>query len=342
MLRRITGESGSNGDLDTAIDTIAALLRTLGRESFAVGELTVADIEKTFADAASTFVFGGRDFGNVRRLVLDHRKKESVFVSSSIADMREGFFSLASRFKLLLANDRESDSKMHAQLDRLGKVARNGDAAALRREVSTTIESLGALLDEKKLRADAELSALNRRVNELSVELDRAKKDSEIDALTKLYNRRAFNAELEKLSELRGQFRDSPALVLVDLDRFKSINDTFGHPAGDAVITACAKALLRCFSRQSDFVARYGGEELAVIVREATAENAKKHVANFLEILRKSPVTHDGRKISFTASAGVAMLGAKETTEAWIARADRALYEAKNAGRDRVVLAGEG
>lgn len=339
MFRRASSEAVSIKNDDAAVDTIAAILRALGRDSFAVGELTVADIEKRFEEAASKISFGGVALGDVRRLVQEHRKKESAFVSSSMSDMRDGFFSLASRFKALLATEVDQDSVMHAQLDRLGHVAKNGDPAALRREVSTTIESLTSALNERKARSDAALFALNQRVSALSVELDRAKKDGEIDALTQLYNRRAFNAELEKLVEVGEHFSDSTVLVLLDLDRFKAVNDTYGHPAGDAVIAAAAKSLLRSFSRQGDFVARYGGEELAVIVRDSSVDSTMKHVQRFLEVVRKLVVSTGGHKISFTASAGLASFKRQESLAEWIRRADEALYEAKRSGRDRAVLA---
>jgi diguanylate cyclase (GGDEF)-like protein len=340
MFRRASSEPVSIKNSDAAIDTIASILRALGRDSFAIGELTVAEIEKRFEEAASKFAFGNQDFGGVRRLVQEHRRSETAFVASSMADMRDGFFSLASRFKALLSTEAEQDSVMHAQLDRLGTVAKSGDMSALRREVATTIDSLTFVLHERRTSSDAALHALNQRVSDLSEQLDLAKKDSEIDALTQLYNRRAFNAELQKLVEVGEHFRESTVLVILDLDRFKAINDNYGHPAGDAVIAAAAKSLLRSFSRQGDFVARYGGEELAVIIKDTSADAAMKHVARYLDVLRDLVVSTGGQKITFTTSAGLAVFKRQESPEEWIRRADAALYEAKRSGRDRAVLAG--
>src|SRR5581483_8365864 len=127
-------------------------------------------------------------------------------------------------------------------------------------------------------------------------------------------------------------------LVLVDVDRFKGVNDGFGHPVGDEALRAVANVLVLAFPRRSDVVCRYGGDEFAVLLRDTDAADAQRLVTRFLGAIRELRV--EGlAALELTVSAGIAEQADGDTPEAWLARADAALYEAKSQGRDRARLA---
>jgi diguanylate cyclase (GGDEF)-like protein len=127
--------------------------------------------------------------------------------------------------------------------------------------------------------------------------------------------------------------------VMIDLDRFKAVNDDHGHPTGDQVLVRLA-GLLRARLRQADVVGRYGGEEFAVVLEDLTAEEAARLVerlrADFAGIEHRS---REGASFRVTFSAGLAGLEDGESVSAWVDAADRALYAAKEGGRNRVVVA---
>ncbi len=148
--------------------------------------------------------------------------------------------------------------------------------------------------------------------------------DAETDPLTGLYNRRSYNKALEQL--LPGD-----VVVLADLDHFKSVNDRFGHATGDEVLVAFAKALSK-IARKSDSVARYGGEEFAWILPGAGKNGAEIALKRLQALwLESDPVA--------TFSAGYAIHTAHDVPTTTLARADHALYQAKNNGRNRIELA---
>ncbi|MCA9773623.1 MAG: GGDEF domain-containing protein, partial [Myxococcales bacterium] len=120
---------------------------------------------------------------------------------------------------------------------------------------------------------------------------------------------------------------------------FKAVNDTYGHPIGDEVLRRLALTCLRCFPRKDDFVARYGGEEFAAILSIHDAENAARIAERFLDTVRALRVQYEGGELGITVSAGLALLRPGDDALGWVARADRALYAAKQGGRDRFVLA---
>ena len=160
------------------------------------------------------------------------------------------------------------------------------------------------------------------------------------DVLTGLLNRREFmrNLEHEQLRVLRQPAPTS--LIMVDLDFFKKINDTYGHPAGDTVLVAVAAALAQAV-RKSDVLARLGGEEFIVLLPNTDLAGAAKVAQKLLTHVRELPIPFAGQQLRVTASFGVSCLpqGAESTADALYASADKALYLAKHSGRDRVELA---
>jgi diguanylate cyclase (GGDEF)-like protein len=159
------------------------------------------------------------------------------------------------------------------------------------------------------------------------------------DGLTGLGNRRAFDEELALEWRRSQRVGTSLGLILADLDNFKTINDAYGHAAGDAVLRRFA-TILATGARQTDFPARYGGEEFAIVVPESDRTSAGRVARRLLNDLRKAEIElPDGRILSATASFGVAVSVGLERPEDLVAAADEALYEAKRAGKNKVVTA---
>ena len=159
------------------------------------------------------------------------------------------------------------------------------------------------------------------------------------DGLTGLANRRSFDDELALEWRRAERVGDSLALVLVDLDNFKSINDELGHQAGDAVLRRVA-TILDSSARQVDFAARYGGEEFAVLAPETDLRGATTLAERLCADVAAATIElPDGRELSVTASVGVAVKGDLDRAEKLVAAADEALYEAKRGGKNRVMVA---
>jgi len=153
------------------------------------------------------------------------------------------------------------------------------------------------------------------------------------DALTDLPNRRRFNDELTRLAALARRGSDPFALLLIDLDRFKHINDTLGHDAGDALLVAAA-ARLRAAVRETDCVARLGGDEFAILLTPASDAIVADVARRVVESMR-APITFGPHAMHVSASIGAVLATTRTVdTAALYKEADRALYQAKEAGRD--------
>jgi diguanylate cyclase (GGDEF)-like protein len=205
-----------------------------------------------------------------------------------------------------------------------------------------------ALMTDKGLRlAKDQVQTLNACVNHLALALRNAlmyrqvKSMADRDGLTKIGNRRSFEERLAEETARHNRYGQPLSLILVDVDHFKAVNDTYGHPAGDEVLRDMA-ALLGEGLRSSDYPARYGGEEFVVILPHTSREQA----ALLAERIRQRVAEHvfriGGAKpgLNLTVSAGVAALTPGASAQDLVLLADQALYLAKNNGRNRVVVAG--
>jgi len=160
------------------------------------------------------------------------------------------------------------------------------------------------------------------------------------DGLTNLFNHRQFQQFLKDEITRSGRYNDPLALVIGDIDLFKKINDTYGHPFGDAVLKNVAKLLENSIRTGVDTAARYGGEEFALILVKTNEDQAKETVERIRETIEKTPLSSpSGGDVHVTMSFGIAVLGerAREPDDL-IKKADKALYQAKKSGRNRVEI----
>ncbi len=195
---------------------------------------------------------------------------------------------------------------------------------AVQRDISARKEYEQRIEEQSRelAHANAELERANASLARLSL----------TDSLTKLANHRAFHARLNEELERARRYATSLSLLLLDVDRFKTYNDTFGHPAGDEALQQIAQ-LLQTHARTSDCVARHGGEEFAVLLPHTDHEGA----LSVAELLRATIETHNWPLRPITISIGTATTSPNDAyTLPLISQADQALYKSKSTGRNRI------
>jgi len=189
-------------------------------------------------------------------------------------------------------------------------------------------------VDPNELRARVRNQIRRKRYQErLRAELDRSLELAVTDPLTGLRNRRYVRRHLEGVLRNAGA-----AVLLIDVDRFKSVNDSLGHAAGDIVLREVAERV-RAHIRAADVVARYGGEEFLVVMSGTGAEEAALVAERLRGAIAASPILAEGQAVPVTASVGVAAGDSGTLSDDVIAASDGALYAAKKAGRNRVEIA---
>jgi diguanylate cyclase len=191
---------------------------------------------------------------------------------------------------------------------------------------------------ERAASLESNLQAASTELSALRSELARAKQESASDALTSLPNRRAFDSRLDDAIAVAQASRQPLSLAFCDVDHFKAFNDTWGHKLGDQVLRFVGSQLASQFG-EVGLPARFGGEEFVVLLPDHGSGDAIDAVRRFCETVsaRVLRTRSDGREIGrITLSAGVATLRRGETAADFVERADKTMYAAKQAGRDRV------
>ena len=179
------------------------------------------------------------------------------------------------------------------------------------------------------LEAIAKLAA---ECDSLAERLEVAETLADRDSLTPAFNRRAFLRELHRTMSEVERYRTPAAVLYLDLDGFKAVNDGYGHAAGDAVLRHIGRLLIDSV-RESDVVGRLGGDEFGVILNRASAEEARAKAQGLAEAINYSAIMHAGVAHRVSASIGVHAIAAPEDPETAIARADEAMFADKHARR---------
>ena len=300
--------SGGNVELNAQIDAILQKGRKLDEDT------TRSLHEKYVADL---------DVDRVQRLGDDLRRVlNDVSDSTSVVNAEAGMFG---------RNLERSEQRLDSP-------------TVTRQEFEGIVETTAAETQQMRMTVDkvrTRLSASQEEIDSLRQELARVREESMADGLTGLLNRKGLDACLEKLLESAGGRPDTFAVVMLDIDHFKRINDGYGHLFGDRVIRAVGTAL-KAGVKGKDHVARYGGEEFSIVLPEtplagawAVAEGVRRLVA----ASRIRRLNNDEVVGNITVSAGVALHRSGETLQSVLARADAALYRAKENGRNRVETA---
>jgi diguanylate cyclase len=220
------------------------------------------------------------------------------------------------------------------------------------RELSTatTIQDLGGhvtsmMADTQRVsdgfgKLTTQLEHSNTEVRRLTEELHRIREDASTDVLSGLLNRRGFDRELKRLAPADAESDGTLALIMLDIDHFKRVNDTYGHPLGDRVIAAVGQSIRECLGK-AGVAARYGGEEFAVLLPSHGLEIAERMAQSIRQRVEQGMIRrrHGEEPVGgVTVSAGVAVWHREDDASTLIERADRALYASKRAGRNRVTV----
>ena len=249
---------------------------------------------------------------------------------------------------------KDFDDKMRGHLDDLKQVLKDGSDSPqnLKGSVSHQLDRVFATLDIFKLEQQNREKTFEQHINELSerlktmeTELESAKEQlsksqakAMVDSLTKLPNRGAYDAYIIKEHQRYVRYGGELSLIVCDVDKFKNINDSYGHQAGDKVLQLISRQVKKG-TRQTDLLARYGGEEFVVILPNTGAQSALQVAEKIRQEVAKCPFHFKGVRVQITLSCGVTSFAEGMSHEQVFELADKALYQAKENGRNQCVVA---
>lgn len=258
-----------------------------------------------------------------------HKSESAFFVFIALVLVAGGC--LAYGYSILaIAGETRDPAQLGGNLARLGRII-FGTGVLL-----ATANIFGMFfiypLIRKQVREEGKLRAMTESLSARSETLEHA---ALTDSLTGMQNRRYFDDALREYLEEFRRIGKPVGLLVLDLDHFKSVNDTHGHDVGDEVLRVVA-GCLREFTRYHDVVARLGGEEFAVVAPNMDTDMLIKLAERIRKAIASLSVTTGNVRLRVTTSVGIAIWDGKENAEQFYRRADRMLYEAKRLGRNRV------
>lgn len=243
--------------------------------------------------------------------------------------------------KAVLVQDtenREYNRSILEQSRRLEEISRLDDIKRVKLALVKEVDQLRAAVREKEARDGAKIEHLAQQVDVLKEELQSARTESELDGLTGILNRRTFDRRLADMVSRNSVKSEDAALLMIDIDDFKRVNDQYGHLTGDSVLAAVVKRC-RQSTRGEDVLARFGGEEFVILLPGASLRNGAKKARQICESIAGTRYVLEGmpskQALAITVSVGVSALRKGDTATALIDRADRALYLAKTSGKNR-------
>ena len=338
---------------DGALDTLGSVIRVMGDEAFPLDDeadtnlfgARCAQFARHIENGAAVPAFdipqsekGVREWSQLRRFFVDRRRAEKGFVTQRLNNYRDLVEDLVGGLKHIGERDQATEMHVTQSLADIERAVDSGRIADIETALAKTIEQVTETFAEQKREYESQLSELNDRLSSLRQDLVSAREEMKRDPLTDAYNRGAFDASIEQSLNLQFVLNQPVVLVMIDLDNFKDVNDTCGHAAGDKVLRAVSERLERTFIRKGDFVARYGGDEFAVILNDTTVRDAGRLIERFLDQVTEIDIPDVTDKVGIACSAGFTDLSMEDNVESAIQRADRALYDAKEAGRNRARL----
>jgi diguanylate cyclase len=254
---------------------------------------------------------------------------------------------------LLIEAHKALDEQVRTEVQNIhSAVSTSNDLTDLKSTVSTQLNTIVSAMDEFRKNEEAREQRSQQRHDELMQQMRAMEEESRrvkahmeaerlkarTDALTGLPNRAAYDDHLNKEFQRWVRYQQSFSVAVGDLDFFKSINDNYGHLAGDKVLRLVARVLSKSL-RASDFIARFGGEEFVILLPSTEADTAVTVIDKLRSRISESPFNFHGKPVKITMSFGVAETQDNDNVEQLFERADKALYQAKNNGRDQVCRA---
>lgn len=290
-------------------------------------------------DEGSSVGIDDRDWRGLVRAVAALRRDEQSSVESLVAELRAALWTCVSAVHEAVRIDDNAEASTGTHLALVRRAVSGTQISNIKDEVLNAVNEIDRTLRERRDEQQRQYRSLASSLDSLGRQLEEAKKESETDPLTGIGNRKHFDLMANRAVQLYSLGRTPVTLLMIDLNKLKVINDSYGHPAGDAAIVSVGRALWKVFLRQSDVISRYGGDEFAVILNGCDLLVAQTLAKRLVEAVRTLPLPTPAMEFALGASVGVAELVAGEDVGQWVARADRAMYQAKRQAMGGVMLA---
>lgn len=276
---------------------------------------------------------------DIRQFFSSYRIDEYSYVQNTFDDFKRIVWDFADQLSEEMEFENDKDQKLAAHLDDLKEAVEANSIETLRLKSREFINSYMEYQSQKKEHRERRLTTVKKNLTTIKKQLSVANNNLSIDHLTSAHNRKSCDEYIKKIAQMNHISPSPTSLIMLDIDFFKKINDSYGHDIGDYVLKECVRILAELFGRDGEMVARIGGEEFVVVLPNHSIEQAVTRAEEAQKRIRQESFIQGNLDIRFTVSMGIAQLQKSESASDWLKRADTALYQSKNSGRNKYSVA---
>lgn len=326
--------------------TIRALLFCIKEFSFDLTEIDAEGFKKEIDSLCSRFLDDTktskleRIFAGHKKTILNFIEREKIYFNDRDEEFRNIIEVLTTGLTTIGQENHEFNARIYDRSMQLEKITYLDDIRKIKVALKQEVDQIKSNVQDKQARDAKQLASLSQEVSTLRLDVEKAQQASLTDGLTGTANRLAFDMHIRDLVERNAFSPVTCTMLVLDIDNFKQINDTYGHPVGDRVIKAMVQQC-RNLIRKDDFLARYGGEEFIILLYGMSLRQGHKRAKAICRATASTQYTIDEQSpdetIGFTVSIGVSALNRHDTAASFIERADKALYQAKQQGKNRTI-----
>ncbi len=341
-----TSTTEINTEISEDRATLLFMVDILNKNLFEIEHQSIRKTRETLDQFAQSLlnidpITSEKSLFRFRQWFQTYRIDEYSYILKTFDDFKNIVWDFADQLSDEIHAESNMDREITSHLEKLREAVESNSIVELKNQSREFIDTFIESQTRKDQRRSRRMDSMQNNLRTIKKQLTEANHNMRTDHLTGAYNRKSFDEQIQKHHQMLHLLDNQCTLIILDIDHFKKVNDQYGHDIGDIVIKECVRSLKEIFNFENHFVARIGGEEFAVILPDFQYKQAEIKAKEALEHIEKQTLVQLDWKIKFTVSMGVAQLYKDETVESWIKRADSALYESKNNGRNRYTIAAE-
>ncbi|MEZ4872102.1 MAG: GGDEF domain-containing protein [Bdellovibrionales bacterium] len=329
--------------LSEELATLVFLLDTFNKNLFELDSHPIRKTRETLDELSKELLSADKSshekaLFRLRQFMSAYRLDEYTYIQKTFDEFRRIIWDFVEQLGDEINFEDSTDKEIRKSFHELQEAVEANSIEDLKLQSRHFIDSYTEYQTKKEEHKADRLENVRKNLAVVKKKLVEAHHNMKRDHLTHAYNRKSFDDQMVQQWKLYQVSKTPVSIIAMDIDHFKKFNDTYGHAIGDFVLVECVKVLKEAFSRDNDFVARTGGEEFVVILPDYRIDHAVQKAEKAMQRIRNSAFVHEGVKLQFTMSMGIAELYENESVEQWMKRADDALYASKQNGRNKFTV----
>jgi len=277
---------------------------------------------------------------DLRQFFSSYRIDEHSYIQNTFDDFKRIVWEFADQLSEDIRFESENEKALENNLQDLKEAVDANSIESLRHKSRDFINAYVEYQNQKNEMRNRRMTSVKKNLITVQRQLLEANANLGVDHLTGAHNRKSFDDYVKKMAQINSLGHSPFSMIMLDIDFFKKINDSYGHGIGDYVLKECVKLLRESFNKENMMIARIGGEEFVAVLPNYTVEQAVVRAEEVLNRIRSETFVQGDLQIRFTVSMGIAQLKENESAVDWLKRADAALYQSKNSGRNKLTVAG--